>query len=48
MPNRSWADQVLGLFRRIGQVLDGFRSLVLKLFELVTLIYLLYKIVQLH
>ena len=37
---------MLGLFKGIELVLDNLKALVLKLFELVTLAYLLYKIVQ--
>ena len=48
MSNRSWRDKVLGLFKYIDLVLENLKALALKLFELVSLIYLLYKIVQHH
>jgi hypothetical protein len=46
MSNRSWRDKVLGPFKYIDLVLENLKALVLKLFELASLIYLLYKIVQ--
>jgi hypothetical protein len=48
MANRSRSDKVLGLFIRIDMVLENLKALVLKLFELASLIYFLYKIVQHH
>ena len=48
MSNRSWRDKVLGLFKGIELVLDNLKALVLKLFELASIIYLLYRIVQHH
>jgi len=48
MSNRSKRRRVLGLFRHIDLVLDNLKALILKLFELASLIYLLYKIVLHH
>jgi hypothetical protein len=45
---KRWRDQVLGPFEFIDMVLENLKALTLKLFELVSLIYLLYKIVQHH
>jgi len=48
MSNRSKRRRVLGLFRYTDLVLDNLKVLILKLFELASLIYLLYKIVLHH
>jgi len=48
MAKRSWRDKVLGLFKCIDLVLENLKALALKVFELISLIYLLYKIVQHH
>jgi hypothetical protein len=48
MSNGSKRRRVLGLFRHIDLVLDNLKALVLKLFELASLIYFLYKIVLHH
>jgi hypothetical protein len=45
---KRWRDQVLGLFEFIDLILENLKALTLKLFELVSLIYFLYKIVQHH
>ena len=45
---KRWRDQVLGFFKFIDLILENLKALTLKLFELVSLIYFLYKIVQHH
>jgi len=48
MANRSKRGSVLKLFKHIDLVIENLKALALKLFELVSLIYLLYKIVSHH